>query len=62
MDESIEKSVVNFSLQKPAYGQLKICNKLEEIRSFYFDGRWAFCLVKDTIFKTFQKRLKALEA
>ncbi|MBS4170002.1 hypothetical protein NEOC95_000721 [Neochlamydia sp. AcF95] len=39
VDGSIEKSVVNFSLQKPAYGQLKVCNKLEETRSFYFDGR-----------------------
>jgi hypothetical protein len=30
VDESIEKAVVDFSLQKPAYGQLRVCNELKK--------------------------------
>ncbi|MBS4171040.1 helix-turn-helix domain-containing protein [Neochlamydia sp. AcF65] len=44
LDESIEKAVVDFALQKPAYGQLRVCNELEETRNFHFARRCAFCL------------------
>lgn len=44
LDESIEKAVVDFSLQKPAYGQLRVCNELEETRSSHFARGCAFCL------------------
>jgi hypothetical protein len=44
VDESIEKAVVDFALQKPAYGQLRVCNELEETRSFHFARRCALCL------------------
>nr|WP_162180767.1 helix-turn-helix domain-containing protein [Neochlamydia sp. EPS4] len=30
LDESIEKAVVDFALQKPAYGQIRVCNELKK--------------------------------
>jgi hypothetical protein len=44
LDESIEKAVVDFAFQKPAYGQLRVCNELEETRSLHFARGRAFCL------------------
>ncbi|BBI17605.1 Transposase [Neochlamydia sp. S13] len=44
VDESIEEAVVDFALQKPAYGQLRVCNELEETGSFHFARGRTFCL------------------
>ncbi|KIC74104.1 Uncharacterized protein YlbG [Neochlamydia sp. EPS4] len=36
--ESIEKAVVDFALQKPAYGQLRVCNELKKQGVFILPG------------------------
>ncbi|KIC73142.1 Uncharacterized protein YlbG [Neochlamydia sp. EPS4] len=38
VDESIEKAVVDFALQKPAYGQLRVCNELKKQGVFISPG------------------------
>ncbi|BBI17209.1 transposase ISRpe1 [Neochlamydia sp. S13] len=38
VDESIEKGVVDFALQKPAYGQLRVCNELKKQGIFISPG------------------------
>ncbi|BBI18225.1 IS481 family transposase [Neochlamydia sp. S13] len=61
VDESIEKAVVDFALQKPAYGQLRVCNELKKQGVFISPGGVRSVWLRYNL-ETFQKRLKALEA
>jgi transposase len=61
VDESIEKAVVDFALQKPAYGQLRVCNELKKQGIFISPGGVRSVWLRYNL-ETFQKRLKALEA
>lgn len=61
VDESIEKVVVDFALEKPAYGQLRVCNELKKQGILISPGGIRSVWLRYNL-ETFQKRLKALEA
>lgn len=61
VDESIEKAVVDFALEKPAYGQLRVCNELKKQGVLISPGGIRSVWLRYNL-ETFQKRLKALEA
>lgn len=61
VDESTEKAVVNFALEKPAYGQLRVSNELKKGGIFISPGGIRSVWLRYNL-ETFQKRLKALEA
>nr|NGY95492.1 hypothetical protein [Neochlamydia sp. AcF84] len=56
MGELIKKIGVDFAFQKPAYRQLRVCNELEETRSFHFAETDMFCVAQEAIFKIFSKK------
>jgi transposase InsO family protein len=61
VDESIEKAVVDFALEKPAFGQLRVCNELKKQGILISPGGIRSVWLRYNL-ETFQKRLKALEA
>ena len=61
VEESIEKAVVAFAIDKPAYGQLRVSNELKKQGTFVSPGGVRSIWVRHDL-ETFKKRLKALEA
>ncbi len=61
VEESIEKAVVAFAIDKPAYGQLRVSNELKKQGTFVSPGGVRSLWVRHDL-ETFKKRLKALEA
>jgi len=61
VDQSIEKAVVDFALEKPAYGQLRVSNELKKVGIFISPGGIRSVWMRYNL-ETFQKRLKALES
>ena len=61
VDEAIEKRVIEFAVEKPAFGQVRVANELrKEGISLSSGGVRSIWLRNDL--ETFKKRLKALEA
>ncbi len=60
VDESIEKAVVDFAVEKPAYGQLRVSNELKKQGILVSPGGVRSVWLRYNL-ETFQKRLKALE-
>jgi hypothetical protein len=61
VEEHIEKAVVEFAIEKPAYGQLRTSNELKKKSFFVSPGGVRSIWLRHDL-ETFQKRLKALEA
>lgn len=61
VDEAIEKAVVAFAIDKPAYGQLRVSNELKKQGVFVSPGGVRSIWLRNDL-ETFAKRLKALEA
>ena len=61
VDEATEKAVVEFALEKPAHGQLRVSNELKKQGIFISPGGIRSVWLRYNL-ETFQKRLKALEA
>lgn len=61
VEETIEKAVVDFAIDKPAYGQLRVSNELKKTGVFISPGGVRSIWIRHDL-ETFQKRLKALEA
>lgn len=57
----IEKAVVDFAIDKPAYGQLRVSNELKKKGILISPGGIRSVWLRYNL-ETFQKRLKALEA
>lgn len=61
VDETIEKAVLDFSFEKPAYGQLRVSNELKKQALSVSPATVRNIWVRHDL-ETFKKRLKALEA
>ena len=61
VEEYIEKAVVEFAIEKPAYGQLRTSNELKKEGLFVSPGGVRSIWLRHDL-ETFKKRLKALEA
>ena len=61
VDEAIEKAVVEFAIEQPAYGQLWVSNELKRKGLFVLPGGVRSVWLRHEL-ETFKKRLKALEA
>jgi transposase InsO family protein len=61
VDEHIEQAVVDFAIDKPAYGQLRVSNELKKKGIFVSPGGVRSIWLRHDL-ETFKKRLKALEA
>ena len=61
VEEHIEKAVVEFAIEKPAYGQLRTSNELKKKGIFVSPGGVRSIWLRRDL-ETFKKRLKALEA
>jgi hypothetical protein len=61
VEEHVEKAVVEFAIEKPAYGQLRTSNELKKKGIFVSPGGVRSVWLRHDL-ETFQKRLKALEA
>jgi hypothetical protein len=60
VEEHIEKAVVEFAIEKPAYGQLRTSNELKKNGMFVSPGGVRSIWLRHDL-ETFKKRLKALE-
>jgi len=61
VEEQVEKAVVEFAIEKPAYGQLRTSNELKRKGLFVSPGGVRSIWLRHDL-ETFKKRLKALEA
>jgi transposase InsO family protein len=61
VDEQIEKAVVNFAIQCPAYGPVRVANELKKQALIISAGGVRSVWLRHDL-ETFKKRLKALEA
>ena len=61
VEEYVEKAVVEFAIEKPAYGQLRTSNELKKEGIFVSPGVVRSIWLRHNL-ATFRKRLKALEA
>jgi transposase InsO family protein len=61
VEEHVEKAVVEFAIEKPAYGQLRTSNELKKKGVFVSTGGVRSIWLRHDL-ETFKKRLKALEA
>jgi hypothetical protein len=61
VDPIIEKAVVDFAIEKPAFGQHRVSNELRKIGVFVSGGGVRSIWLRHDL-ETFQKRLKALSA
>jgi len=61
VEEHVEKAIVDFAIEKPAYGQLRTSNELKKKGIFVSPGGVRSVWLRHDL-ETFKKRLKALEA
>jgi transposase InsO family protein len=61
VEEHIEKAIVDFAIERPAYGQLRTSNELKKKGIFVSPGGVRSVWLRHDL-ETFKKRLKALEA
>jgi transposase InsO family protein len=61
VEEQVERAVVAFAIEKPAYGQLRTSNELKRKGLFVSPGGVRSIWLRHDL-ETFKKRLKALEA
>ena len=61
VEEHVEKAVIDFAIEKPAYGQLRTSNELKKNGMFVSPGGVRSIWLRHEL-ETFKKRLKALEA
>jgi len=61
VEEHIEKAVIEFAIERPAYGQLRTSNELKKKGIFVSPGGVRSVWLRHDL-ETFKKRLKALEA
>ena len=60
IDESLEKEIVNFAFEKPAFGQHRVSNELKK-KGLFISGAGVRCVWQRHDLETFKKRLKSLE-
>jgi transposase InsO family protein len=60
VDEHIEKAVIDFAFEQPAYGQVRVSNELKKIGIFVSSGGVRSIWIRNNL-ETFSLRLKALE-
>jgi transposase InsO family protein len=61
VEEHVEKAVVDFAIEKPAYGQLRTSNELKKNGVYVSPGGVRSIWLRHDL-ETFKKRLKALES
>ncbi|MEW5799116.1 MAG: IS481 family transposase [Bacteroidota bacterium] len=61
VESSVEQAVLEFAIEQPAYGQLRVCNELKK-RAISVSAATVRNIWKRNNLETFKKRLSALEA